>query len=130
MLVEAGSSLTSIKGLGPFVAAKILGEIGDVSRIRSKAAFASLAGTAPVKASSGQTTRHRMNRQGNRQLNRALHVVAKAQSRLCPEARDFVGRKMQEGKSYKEALRCLQRHLANVVYRTLIKDAKMAISVT
>lgn len=130
MVDEIGTSLTAIRGLGPLVAARILGEIGDVSRIRSKAAFASLAGTAPLKASSGQTTRHRMNRQGNRRLNRALHVVARAQSRLSPEAKAFVSRKMEEGRSYKEALRCLQRHLSNVVYRALVDDAKGSLEVT
>jgi transposase len=124
MLEETGTSLTQIKGIGQFVAATILGELGDVRRIRSKAAFASFAGTAPLKASSGMTNRHRMNRGGNRQLNRALHVLAKAQSRVVPEAREYVGRKMQEGRSYKEAIRSLQRHLTNVVYRTLIEDAE------
>lgn len=125
-LEESGTSLTAIRGVGVFVAATILGEVGDVSRIRSKAAFASFTGTAPLPASSGQTNRHRMNRGGNRQLNNALHVLAKAQSRIVPEARDFVERKIQEGRSYKEALRCLQRHLANVVYRTLVEDARRA----
>jgi transposase len=110
--------------VGTFVAATILGAVGDVTRIRSRAAFASLAGTAPLEASSGMRKRHRMNRGGNRQLNRALHVVAKTQSRSVPEARAFVGRKMEEGRSYKEAIRCLQRHLTNVVYRTLIEDAR------
>lgn len=123
-LDESGTSLMEIKGIGIFVAAKILGEVGDVTRIRSKGAFASLAGTAPVEASSGKRKRHRMNRGGNRQLNHALHVLAKTQSRVVPEARAFVGRKMEEGRSYKEALRCLQRHLTNVVYRTLLEDAK------
>jgi transposase len=125
-LEDSRTSLTGIRGVGVFVAAKILGEVGDVSRIRSQAAFASFAGTAPLQASSGQTKRHRMNRGGNRQLNNALHVIAKTQSRIVPEAREFVGRKMQEGRSYKEALRCLQRHLANVVYRVLVEDARRA----
>lgn len=126
LLGESMTTLTGINGVGTFVAATILGEVGDVSRIRSKAAFASLSGTAPLKASSGKTIRHRMNHGGNRQLNRALHTMAKAQARDVPQARQFVGRKMEEGRSYKEALRCLQRHLANVVYRTLIEDAKRA----
>jgi transposase len=130
MLEKAETSLTQIRGIGPFVAATILGEVGDVSRIRSKAAFASLAGTAPLKASSGKTSRHRMNRGGNRQLNRALHVMAKTQSRVLPGAREFVGRKMEEGRSYKEAIRCLQRHLTNVVYRTLVEDAKRVAILT
>ena len=127
-LEESGTSLMAVRGIGVFVAATILGEVGDVSRIRSKAAFASFAGTAPLEASSGQTKRHRMNRGGNRQLNNALHVIAKAQSRIVPEARDFVGRKMQEGRSYKEALRCLQRHLANVVYRVLVEDERSCVT--
>lgn len=123
-LEQSKTSLTGIDGVGTFVAATILGVVGDVSRIRSKAAFASLAGTAPLLASSGKTNRHRMNRGGNRQLNRALHVVAKTQSRMVPQAREYVGRKMQEGRSYKESLRCLQRHLTNVVYRALVDDAR------
>lgn len=123
-LEESKTSLTQLRGIGTFVAAAILGEVGQVSRIRSKAAFASLSGTAPLKASSGKTNRHRLNRGGNRQLNRALHVFAKTQSRVVPEARAFVSRKMEEGRSYKEALRALQRHLANVVYRRLVDDAR------
>lgn len=123
-LEESKTSLTTIDGVGVFVAATILGVVGDVSRIRSKAAFASMAGTAPLLASSGKTNRHRMNRGGNRQLNRALHVIAKTQSRTLPQAREYVERKMQEGRSYKESLRCLQRHLTNVVYRALVEDAR------
>lgn len=130
LLVESKTSLTEMKGVGTFVAAKILGEVGDVGRIRSKAAFASLAGTAPLAASSGQRTRHRLNRGGNRQLNHAIHVIAKTQSRTVPEVREFVGRKMNEGKSYKEALRCLQRHLTNVVYKTLLEDSRRRLGVT
>jgi transposase len=120
LLVESKTSLTEMKGVGSFVAAKILGEVGDVARIRSEAAFASLAGTAPLPASSGQTTRHRLNRDG----------IAKTQSRMVPEVREFVGKKMGEGKSYKEALRCLQRHLTNVVYRRLQEDAKRSAITT
>jgi transposase len=130
LVLESGTSLTDLKGVGSFAAAKILGEVGDVSRIRSKAAFASLAGTAPLVASSGQRHRHRMNRGGNRQLNHALHVIAKSQSRVVPEVREYVGRKLKEGKSYKEALRCLQRRLTDVVYKTLLEDAKRLASMT
>ena len=124
LLKKTHTTLTQIDGVGTFVAATILGAVGDVARIRSRAAFASFAGTAPLEASSGMRKRHRMNRGGNRQLNRALHVVAKSQSRRLPQARAFVGRKMEEGRSYKEALRCLQRHLTNVVYKTLVEDAQ------
>ncbi|MGH2573258.1 MAG: IS110 family transposase [Actinomycetota bacterium] len=121
---ETGTSLTEIPGVGPFVAAKILGEVGDPSRIRSKAAFAVLSGTAPLPASSGQTHRHRLNRGGNRQLNWALHYIALVQCRVMPEAQAYMARQREGGKSHKEATRCLKRHLSNVVYRHLVADSR------
>jgi len=120
---QAGTTLTQIPGVGPLIAAKILGEVGEVSRIRSKAAFAVMSGTAPLLASSGQTNRHRLSRGGNRQLNRALHFVAFIQSRSTPEAKAYLARQREAGKSSKEATRCLKRQLSNVVYRYLIADA-------
>ena len=110
--------------MGPFIAAKILGEVGEASRIRSKASFALLSGTAPLVASSGQTHRHRLNRRGNRQLNWALHYIALVQSRTTPEAKAYIARQREAGKSHKEAMRCLKRHLSNVVYRHLLIDAR------
>jgi transposase len=123
-LRETDTTLTEIPGVGPFIAAKILGEVGDVSRIRSKASFASLSGTAPLVASSGQTHRHRLNRRGNRQLNWALHYIALVQSRTSAEAKAYLARQREAGKSHKEAMRCLKRHLSNVVYRHLLLDAR------
>jgi transposase len=123
-LDEADTSLTQIPGVGPFIAAKILGEVGEISRIRSKASFAMLSGTAPLIASSGQTHRHRLNRRGNRQLNWALHYVALVQARSTPEAKAYLARQREAGKSHKEAMRCLKRHLSNVVYRHLLIDAR------
>ncbi len=123
-LDEADTTLTQIPGVGPFIAAKILGEVGEISRIRSKASFAMLSGTAPLIASSGQTHRHRLNRRGNRQLNWALHFVALVQSRSTPEAKAYLARQREAGKSHKEAMRCLKRHLSNVVYRHLLIDAR------
>jgi transposase len=120
---RAGTTLTEIPGVGPLIAAKILGEVGEVSRIRSKAAFAVMSGTAPLLASSGQTNRHRLSRGGNRQLNRALHFVAFIQSRSTPAAKEYLGRQRAAGKSPKESMRCLKRHLSNVVYRRLVADA-------
>jgi transposase len=105
MVQESGTSLTEIPGIGPFIAAKILGEVGDPSRLRSKAAFAVLSGTAPLSASSGQTHRHRLNRGGNRQLNWALHYIALVQSRIMPEAQAYMTRQREAGKSHKEAVR-------------------------
>jgi transposase len=123
-LVEAsGSSLPRIPGVAAITAAKLLGETGDPRRIRSRAAFAAMSGTAPVPASSGQTVRHRLNRGGNRQLNRALHTIAVVQARMDPRAKAYMAKRMAEGKSRLEALRCLKRHLANVVLPTMLADA-------
>lgn len=114
--------LMAIPGVGPLVAAKILGETHDARHFRSAAAFAAHAGTAPVPASSGNTHRHRLARGGNRQLNRALFTVAMVQARWHPEARAYLARKRAEGKTGAEARRCLKRHLAAVVYRAMLRD--------
>jgi transposase len=104
------------------VAAKILGETRDVTRFRSKAAFAAYAGAAPIPASSGTVTRHRVNRGGNRQLNRALFTMAMTQARWDPRAKAFLARKRAEGKSSSEARRALKRHLANSLFRAMHED--------
>lgn len=124
-VAKLGTSLTTVPGVGPFIAAKILGEVGEISRVRSKAAFALLSGTAPIAASSGATTRHRLNRTGNRQLNWALHFVALAQCRVCPEAQAYMARQREMGKTYKESMRCLKRQLSNVIYRAMMTDQAM-----
>ncbi len=122
LVAASGSSLPRLPGVGVVVAAKLLGEAGDVRQVRSSAAFAALAGTSPVPASSGQTQRHRLNRGGNRQLNRALHLMALVQARSYPPARAYLERRRAEGKTWREAIRCLKRHLADVVYRTMLLD--------
>lgn len=118
------TQLLAIKGVGPIVAAKILGETRGVERFPTAAAFAAHTGTAPLPASSGQTSRHRLNRGGNRQLNRALFTVAMVQARWDPAGRAYLERKKAEGKTPAEARRCLKRHLATVVYRAMIADAQ------
>lgn len=115
--------LLEICGVGPIVAAKILGETRGVERFPRAAAFASHTGTAPLPASSGQTMRHRLNRGGNRQLNRALFTIAMVQARWNPDARAYLERKRAEGKSAAEARRCLKRHLAKIVYDAMRADA-------
>jgi transposase len=115
----ADHPLRQLWGAGPLVTAKLLGEIGDIRRFRSADAFAMLAGVAPIPASSGQTSRMRLNRGGNRQINRALHGIVLAQVRTYQPAKDFVARKKAEGKSWREALRALKRHLARIVFRLL-----------
>ena len=114
--------LQAIPGVGPLVAAKILGEVRDVRHYVSAPALAAHAGVAPIPASSGNTQRHRLARGGNRQLNRAFFTIAMVQARWHPEARTYLARKRAEGKNGAEARRCLKRHLANVVYRALIAD--------
>jgi len=119
--------LQAIPGVGPLVAAKILGEVRDIRHYASAAAFAAHAGVAPIPASSGNTQRHRLARGGNRQLNRALFTIAMVQARWHPPAREFLARKRAEGKTAAEARRCLKRHLANVVYRALIADLQQPV---
>ena len=124
----ASPRLHQIHGVGPIVVAMLVGQTGDVLAVRSAAAFAALSGTAPIPASSGQTNRHRLNRGGNRQLNRALHIIALSQSRSRSESagRTYLATKRDEGKTWAEAMRCLKRQLAGVVYRAMVADAQAA----
>jgi transposase len=111
--------LRQLPGCGPLSAAKLLSEIGPIERFRSDAQLARHAGVAPLDASSGKHQRHRLDRGGNRQLNCALHRVAITQGRVDAPARAYLDRKQAEGKSRREALRCLKRQLARTVYTTL-----------
>jgi transposase len=117
-----GTSLTDIVGIGPVIAATILGEVGDVSRFPSRHHFASFTGTAPVEASSGEVVRHRLTRFGNRQLNGSLHTAAIVQLAHEPRGRAYYDRKTAAGKGSLGALRCLKRRLSDAVYRALIAD--------
>ena len=123
--VEAsGSTLTQIFGVGPILAATILGTVGDVGRFPSKAHFASYAGTAPVEASSGKVVRHRLSLGGNRKLNYALHMAATSQARSDAPGGSYYRKKIEEGKSRKEALRCLKRRVSDAVFRSLVADSQ------
>ncbi len=123
--VEAsGSTLTEIFGVGPILAATILGTVGDVGRFPTKAHFASYAGTAPVEASSGEVVRHRLSLGGNRKLNYALHMVATSQARSGAPGGIYYRKKIAEGKSRKEALRCLKRRVSDAVFRSLVADSQ------
>ncbi|MBA2633559.1 MAG: IS110 family transposase [Chloroflexi bacterium] len=124
LLAASGSSLPRLAGIGTLTAAKLLGEAGNVDRYRGPASFAAASGTAPVPASSGQRQRHRLNRGGNRQLNRALHTMALVQTRWDPRAQAYLERRVSEGKSRLEAIRALKWYLARVVYRTMLADAR------
>jgi transposase len=111
--------LLELAGCGPLSAAKLLCEIGPIDRFGSDAQLARHAGVAPLDASSGKYQRHRLDRGGNRQLNCALHRIAVTQGRVHPPAQAYLERKQGEGKSRREALRCLKRQLARTVYTTL-----------
>jgi transposase len=106
-------------GVGPITGAQLLVSFSHRSRFRSEAAFASLAGAAPIPASSGQTVRHRLNRGGDRQLNRALDVVVRVRLLRCPETRAYVARRRAEGKTTRESARCLKRFVARRLFRLL-----------
>jgi transposase len=107
------------RGCGVLTAAKLIGEIAGIQRFSSDAKLARLAGSAPIPASSGRTTRHRLDRGGNRQLNCALHRLAVTKGRLDPDTASYLARKQAEGKSRREALRCLKRHLARRIWQLL-----------
>ena len=107
-------------GVGPIVAATVLCAWSHPGRIHSEAAFAMLAGVAPIPANSGQiTTRHRLNRYGDRQLNRALHTIVLSRIRYHQATRDYVARRTSEGKTTREIKRCLKRYIARDLYRLL-----------
>jgi transposase len=106
-------------GVGPHAAAQLVISWSHPGRIRSEAAFARLAGCAPIPASSGQTIRYRLDRSGDRQLNRALHMILVTRRRTHPPTIAYINRRIQDGKSRREANRCLKRYLARSLYRLL-----------
>lgn len=112
-------ALLSLPGVGVINAARLLAEVADVRRFRTEAQLALYAGVAPLDASSGRQQRHRLNRSGNRQLNSALHMIAITQVRIHPPARAYMERRREQGKTGKEALRALKRHLIRALYRLL-----------
>ena len=123
--VEASdTTLTQIFGIGPILAARIIGAVGDVGRFPTKGHFASYAGTAPLEASSGEALRHRLSLAGNRHLNYALHMVAVCQARSDARGGAYYRKKIAEGKSRKEALRCLKRRISDAVFRSFVADSQ------
>jgi transposase len=124
--IEASdTSLMEIFGIGPILAAKIIGTVGSVARFPTKAHFASYSGTAPVENSSGEMVRHRLSLAGNRKLNNALHMVAICQSRSDVRGSAYYRKKLAEGKSRKEALRCLKRRISDAVFKSLMADLEV-----
>ncbi|MFX0539300.1 IS110 family transposase [Ornithinimicrobium sp. Y1847] len=123
LVAETGSSLMDLHGIGPSGAARLLVEVGDITRFPDRNHFASWTGTAPIDASSGEHVRHRLSRGGNRQINRVLHVMAIVQLRTrTTEGRAYYDRKKAAGKTSMEALRCLKRRLSDLVYKAMLDD--------
>jgi transposase len=122
LLRQTGTTLTALHGIGPSGAARLLVEVGDVTRFPDKGHFASWTGTAPIDASSGDNVRHRLSRGGNRKINRVLHIMAVVQLRNATEGRAYYDRKVAAGKTPNEAMRCLKRRLSDLVYRALLDD--------
>ena len=120
LCADANPALLAAPGVGPDTAAVLLVAAGDnPERMRSEASFAALCGVSPVQASSGQTIRHRLNRGGNRQANRALWRIVITRMRTDPTTQAYVERRRAEGKTKREIIRCLKRHIAREIYRLL-----------
>ena len=117
-------SLVAIPGCGALPAGKLIGEATDITRFRSRDAYAMWAGVAPIPVWSANNTRFRLNRGGNRQTNAALHRIAITQIRMHPDAQAFIKRRIETGSTKREAIRLLKRKLVNVVYRTLLQNAQ------
>jgi transposase len=121
LVAKTASELTSLPGVGTDHAAALLIVAGDnPERLGSEASFASLCGVSPVEASSGKVVRHRLNRGGNRDANRALHLICVVRMRIDERTRRYVARRTAEGKSSREIMRCLKRYIAREVYRVLV----------
>jgi transposase len=116
---DLAPGLTGRPGIGPVSAAQAIVSFSHAGRCRHDAAFARLAGTSPIEASSGQVTRHRLNRGGDRALNRAIHVIATTRMRTDPATRAYVTRRRAQGKTDREIRRCLKRYIARQLYRSL-----------
>jgi transposase len=119
LVARVQPQLMNLPGVGPISAAQILISWSHPDRLRSEAAFATLAGAAPIPASSGLTNRHRLNRGGDRQLNPALHTIVLTRSRTDPQTRAYITRRLSEGKTIREAKRSLKRIIARKVFRLI-----------
>jgi transposase len=127
-VVASGTTVTDVYGVGPIVAAFLIGYTGDIGRFASADHYASYNGTAPIEVSSGGKKRHRLSMRGNRVLNHAIHMAAVTQIRHDTPGRVYYDKKQAEGKTRKEALRALKRRISNVVYQQLAADQQTKTS--
>ncbi len=124
LVAETAPKLVSLPGIGTDHAATLLSVVGDnPERLKSEASFASLCGVSPVQASSGKVVRHRLNRGGNRDANRALYMICMVRMGRDQRTKEYVARRTAEGKSRREIIRCLKRYIAREVYRVLVPAA-------
>jgi transposase len=127
LVAEAAPRLPALLGVSTDHAATLLVTSGDnPERLKSEASFASLCGVSPIEASSGKVVRHRLNRGGNRDANRALHLICVVRMRYDHRTREYVARRTAEGKSKREIMRCLKRYVAREIYRILVSDVSFS----
>jgi transposase len=127
-VATSGTTVTDVYGVGPIVAAFLIGYTGDIGRFATAGHYASYNGTAPIEMSSGGKKRHRLSMRGNRKLNHAIHMAAVTQIRHDTVGRVYYDKKQAEGKTKKEALRALKRRVSDVVYQQLITDQQTQTS--
>ena len=125
LVAQVAPQLLSEPGFGPLTAAKLVGEIAGADRFATDAKLARAGGLAPIPISSGKTNRHRLDRGGNRQINAAIHRIAVTRARCHPETRDYIARKLSEGKTHRDAIRSLKRHLARRIWHLLQPPAPL-----
>jgi len=120
LVEELGANLTQLEGVGTDSAGEFIVTAGEnPDRLRSESGFAMLCGACPIPASSGKTQRHRLNRGGNRQANSALHIVVLSRMRMDPRTKRYVERRLAEGRSKREIMRCLKRYVAREIYHAI-----------
>jgi transposase len=129
MVLARRSRLMDLPGVGPVVAARVLADVGDLTRFADRNRFASWTGTAPLDASSGEQNRHRLSRAGNRRMNHMIHIAAVTQLRHNTDGQTYYRRKRAEGKKPMEAVRCLKRRISDAIYRQLLADQERVAAV-
>jgi transposase len=129
LVAQVAPQLPAEPGFGPLTAGKLIGEIAGAQRFATDAKLARAGGIAPIPVSTGNTNRHRLDRGGNRQINAAIHRVAITRARCHPETKTYLARKRAEGKTNREALRCLKRHLAHRIWHLLQPPPANALSI-
>ena len=130
LVLAQAPELLELEGCGVVLASRVIAEVETIERFKHERSFANYTGVAPLDASSGKQNRHRLNRTGNRRLNRALHIIAVTQMRTYTPAKEYIARRRAEGKTNREAMRALKRLIARRLYRILLTSHKNALTNT